>query len=67
MTTLRNGTIPVVDDEEIMRDILETLLKRRYDAPGLPARKARAGAVGAVRRGDRRHHDGINGIETPMS
>src|SRR6187401_3031263 len=32
MTTSRNGTILVVDDEEIMRDILETLLKREgYD------------------------------------
>jgi two-component system response regulator PilR (NtrC family) len=32
MTSFRNGTILVVDDEEIMRDILETLLKREgYD------------------------------------
>ena len=32
MTTSRAGTILVVDDEEIMRDILETLLKREgYD------------------------------------
>src|ERR1051325_878778 len=32
MPTSRNGTILVVDDEEIMREILETLLKREgYD------------------------------------
>ena len=32
MATSKNGTILVVDDEEIMRDILETLLKREgYD------------------------------------
>ena len=33
MATGRNGTILVIDDEEIMRDILETLLTREgYDA-----------------------------------
>ena len=32
MPTSRNGTILVVDDEEIMREILETLLTREgYD------------------------------------
>ena len=58
--TSRNGTILVVDDEEIMREILETLLTREgYDvrAGRLRRRRARAGARAAVRRGDRRHHD----------
>ena len=42
MTTLRRGTILVVDDEEIMRDILETLLTRE----GYAVRLASSGAEG---------------------
>src|SRR4026207_2526244 len=45
MPTSRNGTILVVDDEEIMREILETLLTRGgYD--GSLAAPAAGGAVG---------------------
>ena len=40
--TLRNGTILVVDDEEIMREILETLLTRQ----GYDVRLASSGAEG---------------------
>jgi two-component system response regulator PilR (NtrC family) len=42
MATSRNGTILVVDDEEIMRDILETLLTRE----GYEVRLAASGAEG---------------------
>src|SRR3954471_24070731 len=40
MATSRNGTILVVDDEEIMREILETLLTRE----GYDVRVASSGA-----------------------
>ena len=60
MPTSRRGTILVIDDEEIMREILETLLTAR----GLRRprrlvghRGARAGAGAAVRRRARGHHD----------
>src|SRR5258707_14375534 len=42
MATSRNGTILVVDDEEIMREILETLLTR----DGYEVRLASSGAEG---------------------
>ncbi|PYQ79374.1 MAG: Fis family transcriptional regulator, partial [Acidobacteria bacterium] len=42
MGTSRNGTILVVDDEEIMREILETLLTRE----GYDVRVASSGAEG---------------------
>src|SRR5215212_2189232 len=42
MPTSRNGTILVVDDEEIMREILETLLTRE----GYDVRLASSGAEG---------------------
>src|SRR6201989_415803 len=42
MATARNGTILVVDDEEIMREILETLLTRE----GYDVRVASSGAEG---------------------
>src|SRR5438132_4149350 len=42
MGTSRNGTILVVDDEEIMREILETLLTRE----GYDVRLASSGAEG---------------------
>src|SRR4051812_47143015 len=42
MATSRHGTILVVDDEEIMRDILDTLLTRE----GYDVRDASAGAEG---------------------
>ena len=42
MPTSRNGTILVIDDEEIMRDILETLLTRE----GYDVRLAASGAEG---------------------
>ena len=42
MATSRNGTILVVDDEEIMREILETLLTRE----GYDVRLAASGAEG---------------------
>src|SRR3989449_7377942 len=42
MATSRNGTILVVDDEEIMREILETLLTRE----GYDVRLASSGAEG---------------------
>src|SRR5258707_2227502 len=42
MTTSRRGTILVVDDEEIMREILETLLTRE----GYDVRLASSGAEG---------------------
>src|SRR5205809_1730289 len=42
MATSRNGTILVVDDEEIMREILETLLSRE----GYDVRVASSGAEG---------------------
>src|SRR2546422_9858515 len=42
MPTSRNGTILVIDDEEIMRDILETLLTRE----GYDVRLAASGADG---------------------
>src|SRR5216683_3348104 len=42
MPTSRNGTILVVDDEEIMREILETLLTRE----GYEVRLASSGAEG---------------------
>ena len=42
MTTSKNGTILVVDDEEIMRDILETLLARE----GYEVRLASSGEDG---------------------
>src|SRR6202008_2166030 len=42
MPTSRNGTILVVDDEEIMREILETLLTRE----GYTVRLAASGAEG---------------------
>ena len=42
MGTSRRGTILVVDDEEIMREILETLLKRE----GYDVRVASSGAEG---------------------
>src|SRR3982074_934132 len=42
MPTSRNGTILVVDDEEIMREILETLLTRE----GYDVRMASSGAEG---------------------
>ena len=60
MATSRTGMVLVVDDEEIMREILETLLTRE----GYTVRLASSGAEGlelarahAVRCGDRRHHD----------
>src|SRR5881396_1105210 len=42
MSTARNGTILVIDDEEIMREILETLLTRE----GYDVRLASSGAEG---------------------
>src|SRR5213083_738599 len=42
MSTARNGTILVIDDEEIMREILETLLTRE----GYDVRAASSGAEG---------------------
>src|SRR5882757_784814 len=42
MATSRNGTILVIDDEEIMREILETLLTRE----GYEVRVAASGAEG---------------------
>jgi len=42
MPTSRNGTILVIDDEEIMREILETLLSRE----GYDVRLASSGAEG---------------------
>ena len=42
MSTARRGTILVIDDEEIMRDILETLLTRE----GYDVRLAPSGAEG---------------------
>ena len=48
------GAILVVDDEEIMREILETLLTREgYEVRRrrVRRRRARAGARAAVRRG----------------
>ena len=42
MTSSRNGTILVIDDEEIMREILETLLTRE----GYDVRLASSGAEG---------------------
>src|SRR4026209_528346 len=45
MTTTRTGTILVVDDEEIMREILETLLTRE----GYEVRLAAPGAAGLKR------------------
>ena len=42
MATARNGTILVVDDEEIMREILDTLLTRE----GYDVRVASSGAEG---------------------
>src|SRR5436305_6922822 len=42
MPTTRNGTVLVVDDEEIMREILETLLTRE----GYDVRLASSGAEG---------------------
>ena len=42
MATSRNGTILVVDDEEIMREILETLLARE----GYEVRLASSGEEG---------------------
>ena len=42
MSTARNGTILVIDDEEIMREILETLLTRE----GYEVRLASSGAEG---------------------
>src|ERR1035437_6173918 len=42
MPTSRNGTILVIDDEEIMREILETLLTRE----GYQVRLASSGAEG---------------------
>jgi DNA-binding NtrC family response regulator len=68
MTTSKNGTILVVDDEEIMRDILETLLTRE----GYQVRLASSGEEGlALARSlpfDAAIVDimmpGLNGIET---
>src|ERR1043166_1302629 len=42
MPTSRNGTVLVIDDEEIMREILETLLTRE----GYVVRVASSGAEG---------------------
>src|SRR5256886_11566697 len=42
MATSRNGTILVIDDEEVMREILETLLTRE----GYDVRVASSGAEG---------------------
>ena len=46
MAMRRNASILVIDDEEIMREILETLLTARATTSGSPrtARGARAGA-----------------------
>ena len=60
----RNGSILVIDDEEIMREILEALLTREgYErAPGRDRRRGRrAGAVDVVRRRHRRRDDAGHG------
>ena len=56
----RQGSILVIDDEEIMREILETLLTREgytVRVAVVGPRRPRPGAVDAVRRGHHRHDD----------
>ena len=60
----RNGSILVIDDEEIMREILEALLTREGYHVRLAASAAEGlelAQVGAVRRRDRRRDDAGHG------
>ena len=55
MATSRRGTILVVDDEEIMREILETLLTREgYDVRARLVRAPKGSSWRARRRSTRR-------------
>src|ERR1700754_1626786 len=68
MATARNGSILVVDDEEIMREILETLLVREGYDVRLASTGAEGGGVARSMRFDAAIVDimmpGIDGIAT---
>src|ERR1700751_241528 len=61
MPTSRHGAILVIDDEEIMREILETLLSRE----GYDVRLASSGAEGLEVGGALPIHGSIGGIMMP--